>query len=196
VSRSRRLTYAALARTVWALPASCGPVRVVAVDGPSGAGKSTLATFLADALGGAPLVRSDEFPVPWDGDPLAWWPALAERVLTPLSAGLAARHRPYDWRRGEYGPEIDVPAGPVLVLEGVGAAWREAPAACRIWVDAPRELRRRRVILRDGAEVAADWDAWSRREEEHFTTDQTRRRADLRVDGAAAHRPDRLPCLD
>jgi uridine kinase len=185
----RILTYPALAGTVRALPPSCGPVRVVAVDGPSGAGKSTFATLLADALHGAPVVRSDEFPVPWDGDPLAWWPVLAERILTPLSAGLAARHRPYDWRRGEYGPTVDIPVGPVLIIEGVGAGRRDAPAAYRIWVEAPPEVRLRRVNRRDGTELVASWDTWSRREHEHFTADGTRERADLLVDGAAGHRP-------
>jgi uridine kinase len=186
---------AGLARKLRMLPPSCGPVRVVAVDGPSGAGKSTFATLLAEVLGDAPVVASDEFPVPWDGDPLAWWPALAERILTPLSGGLAARHRPYDWRRGEYGPMIEVPVSPVLILEGVGAAWREAPCAYRIWMDAPAPLRRRRALLRDGAETAASWDDWSVREAEHFAADHTRERADQLVDGgrwrgrAVAERP-------
>jgi uridine kinase len=178
------LTYPALARKVEMRPASCGPVRVVAVDGPSGAGKSTFATLLAEALGDPPVLRSDEFPVPWEGDPLAWWPVLAERILAPLSAGLPARHRPYDWRRGKYGPAADVPVSPVLIVEGVGAAWREAPCAYRIWVEAPRELRRHRAITRDGAEIAASWDAWSVREAEHFAADRTRERADLLFDGA------------
>ncbi|MGI8333921.1 uridine kinase family protein [Actinomadura scrupuli] len=185
----RTVTYPALAERVRALPPSCGPVRVIAVDGPSAAGKSTLATLLAGALDGAPVVRSDEFPVPWDGDPLAWWPALTERILTPLSAGLTARHRPYDWRRGTYRPVSDVPAAGLLIIEGVGAGHREAPAAYRIWVDAPRELRRRRALRRDGAEFAASWDAWSVRECAHFAADGTRGRADLLVDGAATEGP-------
>lgn len=80
------MTYAELAERLLALPPSCGPARVVAIDGPSGAGKSTFAGRLAGALGGAPLVRSDDFRVPWDADPLTWWRPLAETVLTPLAA--------------------------------------------------------------------------------------------------------------
>src|SRR5688500_339230 len=122
------VTYPALARRVTALPPSCGPVRVVAIDGPSGAGKTCLAGRLARALGGAPVIGSDEFPVPWDGGPLAWWGPLAEQVLVPLSAGRPGAYRPYDWRRGTYGPRLEIPLPEVLLIEGVGAAWRGSPA--------------------------------------------------------------------
>src|SRR3569833_514811 len=91
---------AALAARRRALAPACGPVRVVAVDGPRAAGKSTFATELAAALGGAPVVRSGGFPVPWDGDPLAWWPPLAAQVLLPLAAGRTGRFRRCGWRRG------------------------------------------------------------------------------------------------
>ncbi|NDZ89225.1 hypothetical protein G3I23_27350, partial [Streptomyces sp. SID10115] len=42
------------------LPPSCGPVRLVAVDGHAGSGKSTFAGRLAEALGGAPVLRLDD----------------------------------------------------------------------------------------------------------------------------------------
>lgn len=182
----RIVTQAEVARRLRGLPPSCGPVRVVAVDGPSGAGKSVFAPVLARALGGAPVVASDQFPVPWAGDPLAWWRPFATEVLAPLAAGRPGGYRPYDWQRGEYGARIEIPAVPVLVVEGVGAGWRECPAAYRIWLDAPREVRRRRAIERDGPEVAPAWDRWSVRERAHFAADRTAERADLRVDGAPA----------
>ncbi|MFC5750482.1 uridine kinase family protein [Actinomadura rugatobispora] len=183
------MTYPGLATRLLARPPSCGPVRVAAVDGPSGAGKSTFATLLAAALEDAgtpaPLVRSDDFRVPWDADPLTWWAPLTEAVLAPLAAGRPGTLRRYDWHRDAYGPEEEIPPAPVLIVEGVGAAWRESPAAYRIWIDAPRALRRARVLERDGAEYAAAWDAWSAREHRHFTADGTLARADLRVDGAS-----------
>jgi uridine kinase len=183
---AQTMSYPALARRLRALPPSCGPVRVVAVDGPSGAGKSTFAGRLAAALSGAPVVASDDFPVPWDGDPLAWWPPVAEHVLAPLAAGRAGGYRPYDWHRGTYLDRVEVPVTPVLIVEGVGAAWREAPAAYRIWVDAPADVRRARAIERDGQDVAPAWDRWRARERAHFTADRTPARADLHVDGAPA----------
>jgi hypothetical protein len=159
---------------------SCGPVRVVAVDGPSAAGKSAYAAGLADALGKAPVVGADDFPVPWDGDPLGWWPALEAQVLEPLRAGRTGRFRRYDWRRARYAEEVTVPPGPYLVIEGVGAARLGAPVAFAVWVEATDAVRRLRAARR-GDDLAA-WDRWAAIESRHFTTDRTRERSDLVVD--------------
>ncbi|MEV4255777.1 hypothetical protein AB0J52_21685 [Spirillospora sp. NPDC049652] len=182
-------TYPALAALLLALPPSAGPVRLVAVDGPSGSGKSTFAPRLAAALGGVPLVRSDDFRVPWDADPLTWWPPFERDVLAPLAAGRPGRLRRYDWHRDVYGPAEELPPAGALVMEGVGAAWRGSPAAFRIWVDAPRGLRRARALQRDGIAYADAWDEWAERESRHFASDRTRERADLVVDGTAVAAP-------
>jgi uridine kinase len=173
--------HAGLADRLRRLEPSCGPVRIVAVDGPSAAGKSTFSAELSSALGGAPVVHSDDFPVPWDGDPLAWWPPLTALVLEPLSAGRTGRFRRYDWRHGTYAEETEIPVAPVVVIEGVGAARAEAPAAFRIWVEAPCDVRRRRAAER-GDDLAA-WDHWAETEAKLFAADHTRERADLVIDG-------------
>ncbi|MEV0664221.1 uridine kinase [Actinomadura luteofluorescens] len=179
------VTYPALAERLLALPPSCGPVRIVAVDGPSGAGKSTFAGHLAEVLVGAPVVRSDDFRVPWDADPLTWWRPLRHAVLDPLRDGRPAVLRRYDWHRDRYGPEERVPPAPVLIVEGVGSAWAKSPAAYRIWIDAPYDLRRARALDRDGPEYAGAWEDWAVREQAHFTADATVDRCDLLVDGTA-----------
>ena len=173
--------YAALAARLGELGPSCGAVRLVAVDGPSAAGKTTFTAALSAALGGAPVVHSDDFPVPWDGDPLAWWPPLTALVLEPLRAGRTGRFRRYDWRNGTYGEEAEVPVAPVVVIEGVGAARAEAPAAFRVWVEAPHDLCRRRAEER-GDDLAA-WDRWAEAEAKLFAADRTRDRVDLVIDG-------------
>lgn len=179
------MAYPALARRIAALRPSCGPVRVVAIDGPSGAGKTLFAARLARVLGGGvPVIGSDQFPVPWDGGPLAWWEPLAGQVLEPLSEGRPGAFRPYDWHRGSYGPVTEVPVTDILIIEGVGAAWRRSPAALRIWLDAPAAVRRRRVRDRDGSDRLAAWERWSVNEAAHFRADQTFDRADLRFDGS------------
>ncbi|WP_207944614.1 uridine kinase family protein [Actinomadura rubrisoli] len=178
-------TYPALAARLLALAPSCGPVRLVAVDGPSGAGKSTFAGHLAAVLVGAPVVRSDDFRVPWDADPLTWWEPLQASVLDPLRDGRPGLLRRYDWHRDRYGPAEEVPPAPVLIVEGVGASWAGSPAAYRVWIDAPRDLRRARALDRDGPEYASAWDEWGTRETALFAADATRCRADLLVDGAA-----------
>ncbi|RJL31305.1 uridine kinase family protein [Bailinhaonella thermotolerans] len=177
------LTYSWLAGRVRALPPSCGPVRLVAVDGPGGSGKTTFAGRLGRELG-ARVVHSDDFPVAWD-DPVSWFGLLETQVLAPLERGEAGRFRRWDWPRGEYDGPVTVPPDPVLVVEGVSTARRSAAGliALAVWVEAPRELRLRRALARDGEEYRAQWETWVRAEDTFFAADGTRSRADLLVDG-------------
>lgn len=154
------------------------------MDGPAGSGKTTFAGRLG-AAAGARVIHSDDFPVPWEGPPDAWFPPLADQVLAPLARGEAGGFRRYDWVRGAPAEPVPVPVAPVLLLEGVGAARRAAPVCHRIWVEAPRPLRLARVLRRDGAHLEPRWRAWLAAEERWFAADGTRGRADLLVDGAA-----------
>jgi uridine kinase len=180
------LSYIGLARRLRGLPPSCGPVRLVAVDGPAGSGKTTFAGRLGQAAG-AQVIHSDDFPVAWDGPPDSWFPMLDDQVLRPLSGGAAGAYRRFDWVRGTFAERVEVPPAPVLVIEGVGAARRASAdlIAFTIWVEAPEPLRLRRGLSRDGAAYERQWRTWMRTEEEWFARDDSRRRADLRVDVAA-----------
>ncbi|WP_433240329.1 uridine kinase family protein [Streptosporangium sp. CA-135522] len=173
-----------LAEVIRELPPSCGPVRLVVVDGPGGSGKTTFADRLARVLD-AQVIHSDDFPVPWDEPPVAWFTQVEEQVLVPLAAGRAGRYRRYDWARGAFTDWVDVPVAPVLLLEGVSTARRTTPAALAVWVEAPDELRLARALARDGASYAPQWREWMRAEQEWFASDGTRSRADLLLDGAA-----------
>jgi cytidylate kinase len=75
----------------------------------------------------------------------------------------------------------------VLVVEGCGSSPRALDpwSALRIWVEAPAELRVARGLARDGDELAAAWRRWQSTEAAEFAREDTRARADLRVDGAA-----------
>jgi Uridine kinase len=179
------LPYTALVAHLRGLVPSCGDTRIVAVDGPAGSGKTTFAGRLA-AASGAQVIHSDEFPVPWDGPPDAWFAPLTEQVLGPLAQGRPGRFRRYDWVRGEHAEQVEVPPAPVLIVEGVAAA-RRATAhllAFTVWVEAPDELRLRRGLARDGAHLREQWEHWMRTEREWFARDDTASRADLSVDGA------------
>ncbi|MFJ8581351.1 uridine kinase [Micromonospora sp. NPDC093277] len=193
--------YAGLAERVIAGPARLGRTRLVAVDGPSGAGKSVFAARLADAFaalpGGdrPPVVRTDDLLDGWD-DQLTFWPRLEHRVLGPVRAGRPGAYRPYSWeRRGFLDREVPVPAGPVLIVEGVSAA----RAAVRpeltlsVFVTAPAQLRLSRALARDGAAILPELRRWHAGERAHFAADDTESGVDLVVDGAAAlaHDPDR-----
>jgi hypothetical protein len=134
---------------------------VVAVDGQGAAGKTTFSGRLAAALGGAPVVHTDEV-VARVGHP--WWPALEAEVLAPLTAT---------------GP-------PVLLIEGVSASRRAITdrLACAIWMHVPSGQRLVRGIARDGPVAAADWDRYEAEEAAFFAADPVWERADLVVDGA------------
>ena len=53
-------------------------------------------------------------------------------------------------------------------------------------LDAPRDLRRRRGVERDGPSFEAVWERWEASEVETFARDGGRERADLVVDGTAS----------
>nr|WP_030541895.1 hypothetical protein [Streptomyces albus] len=172
---------AALARRLRALPPSCGPVRLVAVDGHAGSGKSTFAGRLAAALGGAPVLRLDDLAT--HDEPFGWTDRLVREVLVPFGRGRAARHRVYDWHRRRFAGERELPPAPVVLLEGVGAGRRALRPylALLIWMETPRDTAWERGRRRDGPELSAFWDGWTRSEREHFGYDPTRPHADLLV---------------
>ncbi|ATO18075.1 hypothetical protein CO540_25630 [Micromonospora sp. WMMA2032] len=193
--------YADLAGRVLAGPARLGRTRLVAVDGPSGAGKSVFATRLADALaaraGGdrPPLVRTDDLLDGWD-DQLTFWTRLEEWVLGPVRAGRPGGYRRYSWVRRRFLDRVTaVPAGPVLIVEGVSAARAlvRPELTLSVLVTAPAELRLSRALARDGAQVLPELRRWHAGERAHFAADGTVAAVDLVVDGAPAvpHDPDR-----
>ncbi|MHC0433176.1 uridine kinase family protein [Streptomyces sp. O3] len=170
-----------LAAELRGLPASCGPVRLVAVDGHAGSGKSTFADRLAEALDGAPVLHLDDFAT---HDALfAWTDRLRRQVLEPFARGQAARCTPYDWRLRRFGPEHAVPPAPVVLLEGVGAGRRALrPELARLyWMDLPPTDAWRRGRRRDGAEQRVFWDGWEPAERRHFAEDPSRPFADALV---------------
>jgi uridine kinase len=162
---------------------SCGPTRVVAVDGPGAAGKTTFAERLSEALGGAPVVHTDDF-ASWENQ-FGWASRLRAQVIEPLRRGEPARYRRYDWVARELAEWHDVPAGPALIIEGVGAAQTAFADALgyTVWVATPPDVRFARALARDGEQMREFWAQWIIGESRHFAADQTRARADLVVCG-------------
>jgi hypothetical protein len=184
--------YADLAARVRALPPSCGPVRVVAVDGPAGSGKTVFAGRLARELPEGVVLHVDDLLAGW-ADLEGWWGRFVPQVLRPLAEARPARYRRWDWVTQAPGDWQEVPVGPVLVVEGVGSARRAAEPwlTGSVYVTAPRELRLARGIARDGERLRPEWLAWMAAEDAHFAAERTADRADLLVDGAprVAHDP-------
>lgn len=173
-----------LATRIARLPPRAGATRVVGIDGPSGSGKSTLAARIAASVGDVPIVHMDDIYPGWDG--LNEAPTrLLEWVLEPLSRGAPARYRRYDWVAHAYAEWHDVVAAPVLVVEGCGVGVRAAAPylSLLVWIAAPHDERMRRGIARDGEAYRPHWERWARQERAMYDAEQTRQRADLRVDG-------------
>ncbi len=183
-------TFGGLAAHVLASPARLGAVRLVCVDGPAGSGKTTFAGRLADALGdGTGLVHLEDLYAGWTLTGAV--SRLSAGVLRPLAEGRPGSHHRYDWEAGRFADEpVAVPVPGVLVVEGCGSSPRTLDpwTTLRIWVDAPAPLRLSRGVARDGEDLAAHWRRWQETEARAFATENTRARADVRVDGAAPAR--------
>ncbi|MGF0116531.1 uridine kinase family protein [Promicromonospora sp. Marseille-Q5078] len=158
--------------------------RLVCVDGPAGSGKTTLATQLAVRFA-CQVVHLDDLYEGWEAGPAGGARRLGEWVLDPLAAGRDGRYRRYDWVLGEYAEPHDVEPGPVLVVEGCGAAARQVDgrAALRVWVEADDAVRLARGLERDGSDALDHWLRWMADERDHYARERTRERADVRIDG-------------
>ncbi|MFI6643069.1 uridine kinase [Streptomyces sp. NPDC050504] len=170
-----------LADRLRALPASCGPVRLVAVDGHAGSGKSTFAARLADALGGAPVLHLDD--IASHERLFAWTDRLAAQVTGPLSRGERALYTPYDWELRAFGPPRPLDPAPVVLLEGVGAGRGELrpSLAALLWMELGPAASWARGRARDGAAQSGFWDGWTVAESRHFARDPSRPHADFLV---------------
>ena len=183
----RPLTVADLAARIRSGTPRLGRTRLVCIDGPAGSGKTTLAGRLADALApGVAVVHLEDLYAGWT----------LTGVLARLCAGVPVGDRPehagaharYDWHAGRFAAEpTSVPAAEVLLVEGCGSSPRvlDPWTTLRIWVEAPEPLRTERGLARDGQHLAEEWRRWQRREAVEFAAQETRTRADVRLDGAA-----------
>ena len=164
-------------------------IRIVGVDGRSGTGKSFLAARLAELLS-APVIEIDDF-VSWDSF-AGWWPRFDEQVLAPLLAGRDAVYQARDWTDW-YGSTVGgwktQRWSPTVILEGVTCTRRATAGrlAYAVWVEAPAELRLARGLARDSSFPGKEklWEQWMREEDQFFTADGTRERADHIVDTSA-----------
>ncbi|GLF96441.1 hypothetical protein [Streptomyces yaizuensis] len=172
-----------LARTLRALPPSCGPVRLIAVDGHAGSGKSTFAARLAAALapGGAPVLHLDDLAS--HAELFDWTGRLLAQVARPLSGGRTAYYAPYDWDARQFSPPRALAPAPAVVVEGVGAGRRALRPllAALLWMERDAEDSWRRGRRRDGAALDAFWDEWTVAETRHFSADPSRPFADALV---------------
>lgn len=169
--------------------------RIVGIDGYGGAGKSSLAKRLAEALD-AEVVSVDNFWRPKATRPERAtvvadpgsdyeWERLRDRVIEPLSRDRPARYRRYDWQSDEMAEWRDVPAGGIVIVEGVFSTRPElAPLYdLRIWVDTPRDICLKRGIERDGEAHRDLWENEWMQAYDRYAAGGATGRCDLVVNG-------------
>jgi uridine kinase len=112
------------------------------------------------------------------------------RVLQQLrERGFAAWH-PFDWNAQDWDTEtvplarqpICAHAGSIVLLEGAYSCRPELHDLLdlRVLLDVPRDVRRRRLLEREGDAYRAAWEArWSAAEDHYFGTVMTPERFDL-----------------
>lgn len=158
---------------------------LVAIDGGSGAGKSTFALKVALETD-ATVIDGDDF---YAGGSDELWDAMspAEKadhcinwrrqrpVLETLARGEPASWRAYDWESDDgrlaERPTLADPA-PVIILEGVYSGRPELADLfdLRVLYDAPDEVRRARIVEREGEGHNVEWNQrWDEAERWYFT---------------------------
>ena len=136
---------------------------VITIDGPCASGKTTLAARLAEALH-APVIHTDDYVIPHaqkTADRLARpggncdAERLIREVLAPFQKGEPVIYRRYDCRADRVMPEEELPRDAhILILEGSYCnlpAIRAYAGLC-LFVDAPEEIRMRRLKSRETPE--------------------------------------------
>jgi uridine kinase len=167
-----------------ALPPRYPTTRIVAIDGCGGAGKSALAHAIARGMAGVTIVPMDAFARPhvpgWE------WDRLKREVLDPIARDQAGHYQRYDWERDALAEWHAVPAGGVVVVEGVSAMKLELGRYwdLALWVECSPATRLARGLARDGEAMRRQWtDVWMPYEDDYVRRDRPRERADLVVDG-------------
>ena len=164
-------------------PATLGEGRLVCVDGPAGSGKTTLAAEIASRTSGTAVVHMDDLFEGWAG--LARVDEQLRGLLRPLAEGFSGSYRRWDWPGNAWAETVLIPPAPLLVVEGVGSG-SSAHAdlvTVLVWVEVPFGLRMARGQERDGADLGEHWRQWAQDEQELFSRERTRERADLVLDG-------------
>ncbi len=170
---------------------------LVAIDGGSGSGKSTLARQLEAAADDVTVLEFDDFYRPArerkaktsSGDTEIGgsfdWRRFRDQVLLPLAHDETATYQRYDWIAGELADWHTVPLGGIVVVEGNYSTRQELLDFYdyTVWIDAPRNIRLRRGLLRRGKNPRARWLSEWMREDRYIRARNPAGRVNLVLDG-------------
>ena len=152
---------------------------VLALDGRCGSGKTTLADRLARQYPASIVLHTDDFYLPpaqrvrgWEKTPCANMDLtrLRDEALRPAYAGQPVAYRAYSCRQGAYLPPAQLPAQPLVILEG---SYSHHPLlrpceTLRVFVTCTKAEQTRRLQAREGARYADFAARWVPLEEGYF----------------------------
>lgn len=190
-------TFQQLGETLRQLPRKRGTL-LVAIDGCGASGKSTFAQRMLRTLPDALVIHGDDFYLPShlrqpnSGETIAAdfdLRRLHQQVLEPLSRDELGNYQQYDWIRDELTSYKSVPAGGIVIIEGIYAML--PPLAelydYTIWLECPYDTRLARGLARDGDSARDLWvNRWMPAEDRYVEMHQPLRKATLVVDASGA----------
>ena len=169
---------------------------VLALDGRCGSGKTTLANTLARQFPASITLHTDDFYLPpaqrirgWEKTPCANMDLdrLRDEALRPAYAGQPVAYRAYSCREGAFLPPAQLPAQPLVILEG---SYSHHPLlrpyeTLRVFVTCTKAEQTRRLQAREGARYADFAARWVPLEEGYFAQYGIETSADFVVDTTA-----------
>lgn len=166
---------------------------VLALDGRCGSGKTTIAGRLAQQFPACIVLHTDDFYLPpaqrvhgWEKKPCANMDLtrLRDETLRPAYDGQTVPYRAYSCREGACQPVQELPAQPLVILEG---SYSHHPLltgyeTLRVFVTCSKDEQAHRLKAREGERYENFAARWIPLEEGYFAQYRIEETADFVVD--------------
>ena len=171
-------------------------MKFIGIDGLGASGKTELAKKIAAKLGNATIIHTDDFYKPIDQRTVGLVPEIIspdfdwDRMEREVFKTIAPQP-PLTLRGGEVTPPFKVKGGreEIVIVVGVYTLQKRFRKYYdfTIWVDAPRDVRIKRMIEREGEAVAREWQQkWLPREERYLEVERPDKQASVVLDNMSA----------
>ncbi len=158
---------------------------LIAIDGRSCTGKSSVAQTLANKFNASHIIGDDFYCGRTDNE---WtscsseekaalcidWRRLRAEALMPLLSGKTAHYHPYDFKTGaKFAPHtVTLQPSKIIILDGAYSARPELSDLIefKILVESAEDIRRCRLLQREGKAFMENWHSiWDVSEDHYFT---------------------------